>query len=268
MSESRPSVSRPSVEGALACDLCFARKVKCDRGNPCGGCLESKAHCLRTRRKRVRKSRPAQQSISNERIHSIIKRVSNLEDCLAGVTSLAASPKLSPYNRDVTSDAEALRTKSSLSTSSNTTLANSKTGHIFCTDEASLHRTKRQRYADKGIPNGDFFNSLAINVLESASQYPPSLEARSFILHELRHSGPSSASRRAILKSALSFVEQTLDLEFTARYKNLQGPDVGVSAARLHEKPPITLEFLYTMLNGNTPPNNVPPVILTYQRQC
>lgn len=188
--------------------------------------------------------------ISNERIHSIIKRLSSLEDSLAGVTSLDAPPKSSPCSHSITPPNEASNPISSLSSSSSTTLANNKTEHPLGSDEASLYRTTRPHCADNTLRSGNDSSSLAMKALESTSLYPPCLEARSFLLDQLRDNGPSSTSRRIVLESALSFVEQMPNRESVARCQDPQDPDTRVSAASLFAEPPITVDLLYTMLNG------------------
>ncbi|KAJ5196714.1 Zn(II)2Cys6 transcription factor-like protein [Penicillium cf. viridicatum] len=241
--------SRLCAEEAFACDLCFARKVKCDRGNPCGGCLESKVRCLRSRPRRARKSGVAQKS--NERIQSIIKRLSSLEDSLADVTSLAAASKSSPCSRGIPPANEASEPISSLSANSSTTLAHNKTGYSLCNDEASLHRTTRLHHTNGALPSDNDLSSLAIEGLDSTSLYPPCLEARSFLLDQLRDNGPSGTSQRIVLESALSFVERMPKRESVARGQTPQNPDTRASVASLFEEPPITVDLLYTMLNGN-----------------
>ncbi|CAG8888864.1 unnamed protein product [Penicillium egyptiacum] len=190
-------------------------------------------------------------AISNERIHSIIKRLSSLEDSLADVTSLAAASKSSPCSRGIAPANEASKPISSLSSNSSTTLAHNKTGYPLCNDEASLHRTTHLHYTNGALPSDNDLSSLAIEGLEPTSLYPPCLEARSFLLDQLRDNGPSGTSRRIVLESALSFVERMPNRESVARGQTPQDPDTRVSVASLFEEPPITVDLLYTMLNDD-----------------
>lgn len=190
-------------------------------------------------------------AISNERIHSIIKRLSSLEDSLADVTSLAAASNLSPCGRGIPPANEASKPISSLSSNSSTTLAHNKTGYPLCNDEGSLRRTRRLHCTNGALPGDNDLSSLSIEGLEPTSLYPPCLEARSFLLDQLRDNGPSGISRRIVLESALSFVERMPNRESVARGQTPQDPDTRVSVASLLEEPPITVDLLYTMLNGN-----------------
>ncbi|CEH12466.1 hypothetical protein CBOM_00445 [Ceraceosorus bombacis] len=38
--------SATQFQGGFSCDLCYRRKVKCDRGNPCGYCTQRKMECV------------------------------------------------------------------------------------------------------------------------------------------------------------------------------------------------------------------------------
>ncbi|KAJ5188126.1 c6 transcription factor [Penicillium cf. griseofulvum] len=190
-------------------------------------------------------------AISNERIQSIIKRLSSLEDSLADVTSLAAASKSSPCSGGIRPANETSEPISTLSANSRTTLANNKTGYSLCNDDVSLHRTTHLHYTNGALPSDNNLSSLAMDSLEPTSLYPPCLEARSFLLDQLRDNGPSGTSQRIVLESALSFVERMPKRESIARGQTPQDLDMRVSVASLLEEPPITVDLLYTMLNDD-----------------
>lgn len=184
-------------------------------------------------------------------MHNIIKRLSSLEDSLADVTSLAAPSKSIPCNSGITPANEASNPISTLSSNSSNTLAHKETEHPLRSDEASLHKTTRPHYANNTFPSGNDLSPLEMKGLDPSSLYPPCLEARSFFLDQLRDNGLSSTSRRIVLESALSFVERMPNRESVARGKTPQDPDTRVSVSSLFEEPPITVDLLYSMLNGN-----------------
>lgn len=188
---------------------------------------------------------------SNERIHSIIKRLSSLEDSLADVTSFAAPSKSIPCGKGISSANEASNLISGSSASAHSTSVQKETGHPLCSDQASLHQTTRPHYTQNTFPSGNDLSQLAMKGLDSSSLYPPCLEARSLFLDQLRDNGPSSTGRRIVLESALSFVERMPNRESIASGNDVQDSDTRVSVSSLFEEPPITIELLYTMLNGN-----------------
>ncbi|PVH93213.1 hypothetical protein DM02DRAFT_574711 [Periconia macrospinosa] len=69
--------------GVAACDLCHSRKVKCDREDPCGNCVNAKADCLRNRQKPP----PRQRMKTDDKLMALLQKVSSLENAISAGAS-------------------------------------------------------------------------------------------------------------------------------------------------------------------------------------
>ncbi|KAJ4359222.1 hypothetical protein N0V95_002389 [Ascochyta clinopodiicola] len=76
--------------GVQACDLCHARKVKCDRKDPCSNCILAKSQCLRNRHKRT----PRPKVRTDDKIQALVQRLSSLENSVR-VTQDTPRPSIS-----------------------------------------------------------------------------------------------------------------------------------------------------------------------------
>ncbi|KAI1147388.1 fungal-specific transcription factor domain-containing protein [Nemania diffusa] len=94
--------SEPQKKPPLSCTSCRARKLKCDKQDPCRHCVRSKTECVFPARKRIQRPRKSKNSELLQRLNrleSIVGRVglANLEEAETGVEAVdarAAEPQL------------------------------------------------------------------------------------------------------------------------------------------------------------------------------
>ncbi|RKL30007.1 hypothetical protein BFJ63_vAg15095 [Fusarium oxysporum f. sp. narcissi] len=73
-----------------ACDSCYSRKVRCDRGDPCSNCAAGKVQCLRLRPKQSSSDRS---NIEPELVNGLVARISQLEQSIQHTPTSATSVK-------------------------------------------------------------------------------------------------------------------------------------------------------------------------------
>ncbi|EOA90164.1 uncharacterized protein SETTUDRAFT_182687 [Exserohilum turcica Et28A] len=157
--------------GVPACDLCHARKVKCDRKEPCANCVAAKADCLRNRHKRV----PRPKVRTDEKIQALLRRLSSLENSVHAAHRSPSQPQ----------DHEAVN------------------GSIKPSPEAIPDRpAKRKRTSSSHEP------SIPPTTPELDSSSQTTKEARLHISKELSTNGLLSGHQRSVLETAISFVDQ------------------------------------------------------------
>ncbi|KAF1936709.1 putative Zn(II)2Cys6 transcription factor-like protein [Clathrospora elynae] len=154
--------------GVPACDLCHARKVKCNREEPCSNCVAAKTECLRNRHKRV----PRPKVRTDEKIQALVQRLSSLEH---SVRSNHRTPSVGPENDAV----------NGIATPSGET-----------PPDRSLKRKRTASSLDGPIPTPD---------VDTTPQ--TANEARSHISKELSTNGLLSTHQRSVLETAISFVD-------------------------------------------------------------
>ncbi|KAH8689431.1 hypothetical protein BGW36DRAFT_390865 [Talaromyces proteolyticus] len=88
-------------KGLFACDLCYRRKVKCDRQDPCKNCIAAKVACLWTRKARERR----QKTKTADALKGLFNRINHLEGLLQqprSSPSLPLEPQLQANNARIT----------------------------------------------------------------------------------------------------------------------------------------------------------------------
>ncbi|KAH7042694.1 hypothetical protein B0J12DRAFT_206187 [Macrophomina phaseolina] len=204
-----------------ACDLCYARKIKCDREDPCGNCIDSKVKCLRTRQKRVGRPRQNAAAGGDGKPESISDRLARLENSVTRLAAILSNQKTP--TQDGTSN-----TASAGEYNSQKTIPqhSGQTGRcpaddIDPTDGPSSRPSKRARLEhsasptmgeSKREPDSDRETSSARpratspeNDLTRATQ----VEARKFIQGALADTSQNiSIDRRSVLEAALEFVSK------------------------------------------------------------
>ncbi|KAJ4993640.1 C6 transcription factor [Stagonosporopsis vannaccii] len=153
--------------GVQACDLCHARKVKCDRNDPCSNCISSKNRCLRNRHKRA----PRPKVRTDDKIQALVQRLSSLEDSVR-VTQETPKPSLA-----VPEEASPEQ------------------------QESSDRPLKRKRTSSAV----NIIASAVTPEVDTAQQ--PTNEARNLIQKELSTSSRFSMHQRSVLETAISFVD-------------------------------------------------------------
>ncbi|KAF2738810.1 putative Zn(II)2Cys6 transcription factor-like protein [Polyplosphaeria fusca] len=157
--------------GIAACDLCHARKVKCDRKEPCRNCVATNVQCIRERHKKARRPRPR----TDDKIQALVQRLSELED---SVSASKSSPSIHHAN----------------------TPGVHTVGSVASTGEPP--KRKRSESVTSLDRSGQTPSSNASTSTHQAQ------EARLFIQKELSHNGLLSGNQRTILETAISFVDQ------------------------------------------------------------
>ncbi|KAK7545069.1 uncharacterized protein J3D65DRAFT_47895 [Phyllosticta citribraziliensis] len=205
-------IGRTGNSAHPACDLCYARKIKCDRNDPCGNCLDANTQCLRTRPKRV--GRPRQSSTNQkydtrpEKTESMINRLVRLEDSVTRLTTVlskspiqqrdSASPSPQPEDLSGPRDRSQLRRGSSESRSEERGGRASKRMRV----ESPEDRTKEERQDSAEIETRKC-------QLEQDLARATTLEAQKFIQGELAEASQSFPSeKKAVLETALRFINQ------------------------------------------------------------
>ncbi|KAI8941075.1 hypothetical protein NX059_002315 [Plenodomus lindquistii] len=156
--------------GVPACDLCHARKVKCDRQEPCSNCAATKAECLRNRHKRA----PRPKVRTDEKIQALVQRLSSLEK---SVLTTQRTPSVVPEDGAV----QVL----------NTTVDNN----------SPERPAKRQRTVSS-------LDALPPTTTPEVDVTPQSThEARQQIGKELSTNSLLSSHQRSVLETAISFVD-------------------------------------------------------------
>ncbi|KAF2628170.1 putative Zn(II)2Cys6 transcription factor-like protein [Macroventuria anomochaeta] len=153
--------------GVQACDLCHARKVKCDRKDPCSNCISSKSQCLRNRHKRA----PRPKVRTDDKIQALVQRLSSLEDTVR-VTQETPRPSLA-----VPEEASPEQHASS---------------------DRPLKRKRTSTAVNAVAP-------AATQEVDTAQQ--PTNEARNLIQKELSTNSRFSMHQRSVLEMAISFVD-------------------------------------------------------------
>jgi hypothetical protein len=82
MSDANASDNDSALLRAPACDLCRARKVRCDRRAPCAQCLASKSHCHTTKKRPERRQRISVSGKFDRDIENVTERLAGLERLL------------------------------------------------------------------------------------------------------------------------------------------------------------------------------------------
>ncbi|KAF9690803.1 hypothetical protein EKO04_011046 [Ascochyta lentis] len=153
--------------GVQACDLCHARKVKCDRKDPCSNCTISKSQCLRNRHKRT----PRPKVRTDDKIQALVQRLSSLED---SVRVTQDTPRSSiPLPEEASPERQA-------------------------SSERPLKRKRTSSAVNVTVP-------AATPEVDAAQQ--PTNEARNLIQKELSTNSRFSMHQRSVLETAISFVD-------------------------------------------------------------
>ncbi|KAL5116895.1 hypothetical protein ACEQ8H_005247 [Pleosporales sp. CAS-2024a] len=155
--------------GIQACDSCHARKVKCDRKEPCANCVASKTDCLRNRHKRT----PRPKIRTDEKIQALVQRLSTLED---SVLNPARTPAATASDH----------------------VKSSATPEMLVSGE---HPSKRRRTVSSAT------GTVPVGTVEVESSRQPTTEARTLISRELSTNGLLSVHQRSVLETAISFVD-------------------------------------------------------------
>ncbi|KAH3947592.1 hypothetical protein HBH53_116340 [Parastagonospora nodorum] len=155
--------------GIQACDSCHARKVKCDRKDPCANCTASKNECLRNRHKRT----PRPKVRTDEKIQALVQRLSTLENSVRSTTRAPSTAVPDHTKSSATPEDSALGERPS----------------------------KRRRTASSITP------SAPVTTVESETTQQPATEARTLISKELSTNGLLSVHQRSVLETAISFVD-------------------------------------------------------------
>ncbi|KAF2029280.1 putative Zn(II)2Cys6 transcription factor-like protein [Setomelanomma holmii] len=167
--------------GIQACDLCHARKVKCDRKEPCGNCVAAKAACLRNRHKQ----KPRPKVRTDDKIQALVNRLSNLEHSVLN-TQPASDISITSENFNP-----------------------SATPEVKNSSERPLKRKRTESLASAVAPTSTSVNEVVV----AASREPdttqqPVTEARSLISTELSTNSLLCRDQRNVLERAIAFVDQ------------------------------------------------------------
>lgn len=157
--------------GVPACDLCHARKVKCDRQEPCSNCVATKSECLRNRHKRT----PRPKVRTDDKIQALVQRLSSLED---SVLTTQRTPSIVPEERNGSVSNAAID-----ATARERPLKRPRT--VSCTDGL----------APTSTPD--------VDTTQQSAQ-----EARFLISKELSTNSLLSEHQRSVLETAISFVDR------------------------------------------------------------
>ncbi|KAF1833485.1 putative Zn(II)2Cys6 transcription factor-like protein [Decorospora gaudefroyi] len=156
--------------GVPACDLCHARKIKCDRKEPCSSCLVAKVECLRNRHKRA----PRPKVRTEEKIQALVQRLSTLEH---SVRSKQPTPDVIPEPD----------------------IAN---GIITPNEELPSNRPLKRKRTASSLDGSFPASTPAVDGAPQAAN-----EARHHISKELSTNGLLSTHQRSVLETAITFVD-------------------------------------------------------------
>ncbi|KAL1387340.1 hypothetical protein HDK64DRAFT_133516 [Phyllosticta capitalensis] len=232
-----------------ACDLCYARKIKCDRNDPCGNCLDANTQCLRTRPKRV--GRPRQSSTNqNEKTESMINRLVRLEDSVTRLTTVLSKSPVQQRNSASPSpqldELSGARDRSQLRRSpSSASRSEERSGRASkrIRMESPEDRTKEERRDSAEIESRKC-------QLEQDLARATTLEAQKFIQGELAEASQSFPSeKKAVLETALRFINQ-----MSHGVHSDPTPSTNTCTADIPEiLTPPSPEFVHLMMAGNEP---------------
>ncbi|KAF2854090.1 putative Zn(II)2Cys6 transcription factor-like protein [Plenodomus tracheiphilus IPT5] len=156
--------------GVPACDLCHARKVKCDRQEPCSNCVATKAECLRNRHKRA----PRPKVRTDEKIQALVQRLSSLEN---SVLTTQRTPSV---------------------------VAEERIAHVPTT---IVGNTSPERPAKRQRTVSSLDGLAPASTPEVDTTQQSTHEARHLISNELSTNGLLSNHQRSVLETAISFVD-------------------------------------------------------------
>lgn len=158
--------------GVPACDLCHARKVKCNRQEPCSNCVVAKAECLRNRHKRA----PRPKVRTDEKIQALVQRLSSLEN---SVLTTQRTPTVVPEERAAH-------------------VPNSTTAIGITSPERPAKRQRTVSLVEGLAPA----STPEVDTTQQSTH-----EARHLISKELSTNGLLSSHQRSVLETAISFVD-------------------------------------------------------------
>ncbi|KAJ9365687.1 hypothetical protein C8Q69DRAFT_499131 [Paecilomyces variotii] len=178
--------SRPPDENMTlpACDLCYIRKVKCDREKTCKNCANAQVKCCRTRPKRHAPSR-------RSRMSTLAERLTNLENTAHVISQLdspSSPPEAARRSRRESSAPRSHLYKGGSHPDHEKTSTRPQHSHVVADEEPS-HRTN---------------------------------EAREFIQQELDHN-ILPQERQAVFESALQLINQLPHLSGESNASGLLG---------------------------------------------
>lgn len=161
----------------MQCDLCHSRKIKCDRKEPCANCTTAGSECLRTRHKRVTRTKPRK----DDKIQALIEKLSTLENVMSqGVGARATTFEDANTNVQPPIDAE-----------------------------VDLRPPKR-RFDGGAVVNHASKEAAtpADSEASKGSQTSRPNEGMSYIQDELSHNNSLADNQRSVLELAIAFIDQ------------------------------------------------------------
>ncbi|KAL6704078.1 hypothetical protein ACN47E_008741 [Coniothyrium glycines] len=150
--------------GVPACDQCHARKVKCDRKEPCSNCIAAKAECLRHRHKRA----PRPKVRTDDKIQDLVHRLSSLENSVRSTyrtTSLLPDHVVEPTSTSPSNVTSERPVKRQRTTSSFDGLLSTTTPDV---DNTQQPATEARHLISKELSTNDLLSSTQRSVLETA----------------------------------------------------------------------------------------------------
>ncbi|KAF1971323.1 hypothetical protein BU23DRAFT_186123 [Bimuria novae-zelandiae CBS 107.79] len=180
--------------GSPACDLCHARKIKCDRQDPCKNCVNSAVQCLRTRQKRA----PQQREKTGDKIKALIEKLTSLEDVVRTAGRIlpphsTPDPSTSVSTRRITSNAPP-------SINDDPSPRPSKRPRSSATPSASATSLSTSAHAHHEISPHQHSDPVTSQVVNGG--------ARDHIQKELSSNESLAAHQRNVFEMAISFIDQ------------------------------------------------------------
>ncbi|KAJ5710884.1 transcriptional regulator family: Fungal Specific TF [Penicillium malachiteum] len=227
-----------------ACDLCHARKVKCDRQDPCMNCVDAHVECYRIRPARVHRPRVS-------RLDSISERLAKLEKT-NGDNSLFSSPSSRVGDTDNNQSVSLSPQNTFTEAPSSSSKRKHEARHLTHNPSPSEPEPKRRISQSIG--------SKVHSGRHSPGSARHASEAREYIEHELQCNPALSKDRRATLEMAQRFVSQLSN-------PGIHRDETGIVEALEPEfedmvPPTLTPELLYMMLPGTDRKTNSQGTIL------
>ncbi|KAJ5565054.1 hypothetical protein N7513_001296 [Penicillium frequentans] len=242
----------------VSCDLCHARKVKCDRQDPCMNCVDAQVECCRHRRRRPRgrqahprvttargnfpnRSRPA--AVSPQRAEPSQQLLSSTaNDGGKNLTENNWSPVI--QNGSYTDQRRPLHSLfPNADTGPSLVSGDGATNVHRHSSSAQQARLRHAEPSDSAIPKSPA-NTASTTQYDSSHQIS---EASEFLDQELRLRTELSQHRYAVLKAAAEFVNRNFQPSNTFQEPAYLGDPLPERDSRLR---PFSSEIFYMMTIG------------------
>ena len=85
---------KPALKALLSCEMCRHRKIKCDKGQPCGNCRRAGVSCVSLNRRRLPRGRNGGRKKADVELKARVGRLENLVRTLETTNGAQVDPAL------------------------------------------------------------------------------------------------------------------------------------------------------------------------------